>query len=664
MPRASLIAASCTLFLLAAGRSTVSAQSGESLKRLSLEALGDIEVTTTSKEPETLKRTPAAVYVLTSEDIRRSAATSVAELLRLVPGLQVSRMDGNHWAVGVRGFANQFSQSLLVMIDGRSVYTPLFAGVQWSVQDTLLEDIERIEIIRGPGATIWGANAVNGVINIITKKAKDTQGATASVGGGTIDHAIAGVRYGGRRGYGLDYRVFAKGFQRGPQTHSDGHDFDSWRAARAGFRTDWSGSGNDITLQGDVYKGRDGQAVAFGSFTPPAQLVSYDPVDVSGGNLLAHWRREFAGGDDAQVHAYYDRTSQSGPQIGETRNTFDVDFIHQLARVPRQTIIWGLGARVSPTDITQMVPTLDVVPHQQSNSIYSLFAQDEVAVAPNRLWVTAGAKFERNNFTGLEVQPSLRVLWMPGGSHSVWGGVARAVRTPSLLEEGLQLTGFLQAAPPAFLRVRGNPAFKSEVLVGYEAGYRGVITSQLYVDVALYHNEHDNLQSLGAPTAMVETTPGPPHLLLVFPYDNGVMGKSDGFEVSPDWQPARQWQIKGSYSYLQVDLKLKPGATDTSAVTRYEGSSPRHQAFIRSMFTLPHGVELDQTVRYASRLPAQNVSAYTAFDLRAGWQFAPRLTISISGENLTDADHVEFAHTPPPAVALGRAVYASLTWNR
>jgi iron complex outermembrane receptor protein len=640
-----------------------SAQGSQALKQLTLEALGNIEVTSTSKEPETLLRTPAPVYVLTSEDIRRSGATSLPEALRLVPGLQVARMDSDHWAVGVRGFANQFSQSLLVLIDGRSVYTPLFAGVYWSLQDTLLEDIDRIEVVRGPGGTIWGANAVNGVINIITKRAADTRGLTASVGGGNVDHSIAGFRYGGARGSTFDYRVYAKAFKRGPEFHSDGHAFDDWQMAQGGFRTDWSRNRDGITVQGDVYNGRNGQSISIGTYSPPAQSVNYDPMNVSGGNLLAQWHRELGNGDDIQLHAYYDRTYLLGPQIGESRNTFDVDFIHQVTTAPRQRVIWGLGARVSPSEIIQTVATLDVLPHNRTNSVYSAFGQDEITLVANRLWLTVGSKLERNDYTGVEIQPNVRVLWAATSAQSVWGGVTRAVRTPSRLESDLQYTVLLAVKPPTFLRIVGNPDFLSERLIGYEAGYRSAPTPQFYVDVAAFHNDHDNLQSFGSFSTRIEALPAPAHVLAVLPYANGVAGTSDGFEIAPDWQLTRAWQVKGSYSYLRLDLKNKPGNADTSAVDTYEGSAPRHQGQIRSMVSLPKGWQFDQVIRYSSALPAQHVDEYVTADVRVGWQMTRRLGLSVVGQNLTRPHHVEFAHSPSPSVALLRTVYATATWN-
>src|SRR6266478_7396259 len=275
--------------------------SSEPLKQLSLAQLADVEVTTTSKEPEEIWKTPAAVYVLTQDDIRRSGATSIPEVLRLVPGVQVSRIDNDHWAVAIRGFADQFSKSMLVLLDGRSLYTPLFAGVYWALQDTLLEDVERIEVIRGPGGTIWGANAVTGIINIITKNAKDTHGALVSVGGGNVDQGIGGLRYGTGNGK-FDYRIYGKGVSRGAGFHSDEMEFDAWRLGQMGFRTDWDVKNADhLTIQGDVYKGGVGETVSFGSFSPPEQITSDKAVAVSGGNLLVQWRHDLKEGSDIQV---------------------------------------------------------------------------------------------------------------------------------------------------------------------------------------------------------------------------------------------------------------------------------------------------------------------------------------------------------------------------
>src|SRR6202035_4638961 len=363
---------------------------GEPLKQLSLAELGNVEVTTASKEPEKIWKTSAAIFVVTQDDIRRSGVTSIPEVLRLVPGVEVARINSNQWSVNIRGLGSGFSKAVLVLIDGRSVYTPLYAGVYWDVQNVLLDDVERIEVIRGPGGTIWGSNAVNGVINIITKSAQHTHGIDASAGSGNTDQSRDSVRYGSSF-KGLDYRAYGMGFGRTPEFHSDRNNYDAWQLGQAGFRTDSRLNDRDtLTFQGDIYKGRIGQQVAIGYYSPPAELTVDGTQDVSGGNLLGRWRRELSNTSDLQVQGYYDRTYRIGPLLGETRNTFDIDLIHHFAFKQRNEVIWGLGARWSPSDFIQTVATLNFLPHHQNDNIYSAFAQDQIALLPTKLWLTVG----------------------------------------------------------------------------------------------------------------------------------------------------------------------------------------------------------------------------------------------------------------------------------
>src|SRR6267154_2187007 len=391
------------------------------LTQVSLEQLGQIEVTTASKRPVKVSRTPAAIYVVTQEDINRSGATSIPEALRLVPGVEVARIDSNTWSLGVRGFGSALSRSVLVLIDGRSVYTPLYAGVYWQVQDTLLEDVERIEVIRGPGGTIWGANAVNGVINIITKNAADTHGALVSTTSGNLDQGIGGARYGGDNGNGFHYRIYGKGFIRGHEFHPDGSNFEDWRTGQLGFRVDWGTTSRDaFTLQGDMYKGSDGERVAMSVYSPPAVQVLNGPHDVGGGNLLGRWRRQLDGDSDIQLQAYYDRTSRFSPQLDEIRNTFDLDFLYHFKLKGNQDLLSGVGARWSPDKIIRNFATLDFQPQTETDSIYSWFLQDRISIVQHRLSVTLGSKFEHNNFSGFEFQPNARLLWTPTKHQSVW----------------------------------------------------------------------------------------------------------------------------------------------------------------------------------------------------------------------------------------------------
>jgi iron complex outermembrane receptor protein len=646
-----------------ANSSTNEQETNAPLKQLSLAQLGNVEVTTNSKEPETVWRTPAAIYVLTQEDIRRSGATSIPEVLRLVPGVEVARIDSNQWAVGIRGFGNSFSKSVLVLIDGRSVYTSLFAGVYWDVQNVLLEDVERIEVTRGPGGTVWGANAVNGVINIITKSSKDTHGKLAAMGGGNVEQGNGRFHYGGGYGTNLNYRVYGMAFGRAPGFHSDGNNFDDWQLGQGGFRTDWDNQKRDtLTVQGDLYKGNVGQRVNIGYYSPPASLNVVGSQEVSGGNILGRWRRTVDAGD-IQVQAYYDRTYRLGPQLGETRNTFDVDFIHHLTLLPRQDFIWGVGARWSPSDFTQTVATVDFLPHHQSDNIYSVFLQDQIAIFRDKLQLTIGSKFEHNIYTGWELQPSARLLWTPSSHQTVWAAVSRAVSTPSQVDENLQLTGYTSVPFPFFLRIAGNPNFNSETLLGYEVGYRRLITPRLYLDVSLFHNKYNDLTSFGPFAFSVETNPSPAHLLLTLPWANGIMGSTNGGEISPDWKATRWLELKASYSYVSLDLKNRPGNADAGTLGLDKGSSPRHEVVVQSLFNLPKRFEFDPTYRYVSALPAQSVKSYSTMDLRFGWHFAGNLETSVVGQNLFQPNHMEFGISPGPMVGVGRSVYGQIIWH-
>jgi len=633
---------------------------------MSLSELGNLKVTTVSKEPEEVWRTPAAIYVITQEDIRRSGATSIPEVLRLAPGVEVARIDSDHWSVGIRGFGNELSRSLLVLIDGRSVYTPLFAGVYWEVQNLPLEDVDRIEVIRGPGGTIWGSNAVNGVINIITKKAKDTHGALVSIGGGNVDQGTGEFRYGGGNGKGFDYRLYGMGFSRGSELHLDHDPFDKWQTGQAGFRTDWDmQSHGTLTVQGDIYKGDDGERVSVASYSPPFRNTVDSNAAVSGGNLLGHWKRELGVGSDVQIMAYFDRTSRMEPQFGEIRDTLDVDFLHHLTLPYHQDFLWGLGARWSPSDFIQLVPTINFTPHQQTDKLYSAFAQDEIPIVENQLSLTLGSKLEHNIYTGFEVEPSARLLWTPTPRQTVWASVTRAVRTPSRVDEDVELTALLLPNPLAFLQVVGNGHFFSEQLIGYEAGYRGLVTPKFYMDIATFHNDYNYLFSFGFQnaTVSVETSPPPPHLLLMFPIVNGIQGTTDGFEVAPDWRPERWWELKGSYSYLHMDLRRRPGNLDKGNVLADEGSSPQHQVVIQSLFNLPKHFEFDQTYRYVSALPALSVPSYGTADLRLGWRPTQHVEFSLSGQNLLQPQHVEFVSDPGLPVEIMRSAYGKVTFR-
>jgi iron complex outermembrane recepter protein len=648
----------------------------DDLKQLSLEQLGAVEVTTTSKEPEEVWNTPAAIYVITQEDIRRSGATSVPEILRLVPGVDVARIDSDHWSVGIRGFGSEFSKSVLVLIDGRSVYTPLFAGVYWELQNVLLEDVERIEVIRGPGGTIWGANAVNGVINIITKSTKDTHGALTSVSGGNVDQGIGEFRYGAGNGNGLDFRVYGLGFGRAAEFHPDHSSFDDWQTGQGGFRMDWQLNARDsLTLQGDMYKGYDGERVDVALYSPPSTERFDEPHNDTGENLLGRWRRQVNTDSDLQLQVYYDRTSQLSPQLDETRNTVDVDFLYHLNLNDRQNLLFGAGARWSPDSITQKFNTLDFEPHEETDSIYSWFAQDQIAVIPEKFSLIVGSKFEHNNYSGFEIQPNVRAIWTPTAHQSLWAAVTRAVRTPSRLDTDLQLTDFLgQAAgsPPLYLQVIGNKNFKSEQLLGTELGYRTLLTKKLYVDVAYFYNDYNDLYGYGPTSVLVDATPPPLHVVAQVPLTNATKGDTTGVEIAPDWKPCSWWELKGSYSFLHlfVDDNSRAGSLNTLITASDNGSSPHHQVQMQSLFNLPKHFEFDSTYRYVSALPAQasvpagaTVGDYSSFDTRVGWRPIHSLELSFVGQDLLQDHHAEFGGDDGPLVGIKRSFYGKVTWR-
>jgi iron complex outermembrane receptor protein len=624
------------------------------LTQLSLADLGNVEVTTASKEPEQVWKTPAAIYVITQEDIRRSGATSIPEILRLAPGVEVARIDSDHWAIGIRGFNGEFSKSLLVLIDGRSVYSPLFAGVYWQVQDTMIDDIDRIEVIRGPGGTIWGTNAVNGIINIITKNAKDTHGALSYAAGGEVDQGAAASRFGGAHGSKLDYRMYGKGFIRGAEFHPDGQNFDEWKSGQLGFRTDWELNRHDsLNLQGDMYLGHDGERVMVSSYSPPSSEVLNGPHHTSGGNIVGSWRRELGVNSDLELRGYYDRTTRFSPQLDETRNTFDVDFIYHRTVARRNDVLAGVGARWSPDTIGQKFATLDFEPHKETDSIYSWFVQDQIGIIPNTLSLILGSKFEHNNRSGFEVQPNGRLLWTPTRHQTVWVAVTRAVRIPSRLDQDLQLSDFLGSFEglPAFLRVVGSKNFKAERLVGTEVGYRGLLSEKFYMDVSIFRNDYNDLYGYGHGQIFDESTPGPKHIVLEEPLANALKGDTAGGEITPDWKPSRWMELKGSYSYLHIYVHDKPGFTDG-------------QNMVRSFFNLPKRVELDATYRYVSALPAQTVKAYSTADARLGWKMSHSWALSVTGQNLVQARHAEFGSDVDTIVGIRRDVYAKLTWTR
>ena len=633
------------------------------LKRLSLEELSQLEITTVSKEPSRAFRTPAAIYVMTQEDIRRSGATSIPDILRLIPGVNVAQIDSGKWAVGVRGFQGRLSRAVRVMIDGRSVYTPLFAGVYWEMHHVMLEDIDRIEVVRGPGGTIWGSNAFNGVINIITKNAKDTRGTLVSVAAGTVEQSQVSVRYGAGDDK-LSYRFYGMGFSRAPQYHRDGRDFDDWRMGQFGFRADWNPNDRDsFTFSGDSYGVLSGSKLVLNSFSPPANPAVEDNGLFSGQNLRAVWARRFASGSDMRLETYWDRTDRQDLNYREVRNTIDFDFIHHIP-FQRHDVIWGLGARTSPSEFFQTTQTVDFLPHQQTYNVFTGFLQDEIALAPEKFYLTIGTKLERNTFSGFEYQPSARFTWSPTPTHTIWGAVTRAVRTPSRVEEDLRLSSLLVPAIPLYVRLIGDGQFDREQLVGYEAGWRIFAKKAGFLSIGAFHNRYDDLLSVDSQAIFTESDPPPTRLVLPLYLRNGIEATTSGVEIAGLLDISKWWRQRGSYSYLGMDAKRKPTSNDASTVGQLEGDSPAHKAVLQSIFILPRSLELTLTWRYVSAVPNQRVPSYNTGDFRLARHIAEGVEVSVVGQNLFQPYHFEYGGDPGGLVGIRRAAYLRITWTR
>lgn len=638
----------------------------ERLRRLSLQELGSIEVTAVSKAPEAVRNVSAAIFVLTRADIERSGATTIPDALRLVPGVDVARVDtSRNWVVGIRGFGDQFSKSVLVLIDGRSAYTPLWAGVHWPIQDTLLEDVERIEVIRGPGGTIWGANAQNGVINIVTRSARDTQGVYASATSGNVDQALGEFRIGGGGDAGPHYRIYAKGSRRAPQVHTDGRAFDTWKMGQVGFRTDWQSGNDSLTVQGDAYSAVLGESVLVNTFNPPAAFLVDDPVDLRGMNLMASWRRAFGTDADLAVGGYIDYTSRDGTDFGERRTTYDLDVVHRWRGWTRHDVTVGAGVRTSPSRVIQTYAFSNFTPHDHRLNLFSAFAHDTFAVVPDRLSASGGVKIEHNSYTGVEVQPSARLLWTPDERQTFWGGVTRAVRTPSRVDRDISVSLLAEQDPLVYAVLTGNPALEAEGVIGLEAGYRALVRSGLYVDVSVFRNHYENLVDVGEPVVGTETTDNVTYTAFRLPWINGIEGETRGIEIAPEWQPSIRFRLRGSYALLGVDLRPTPEIPGPlTQLPVLEGSTPRHHVSIQSLITFAGGVQVDPVYRYVSARRSLDIPAYHTADLHLRVPLRQGLDLTVVGQNLLQNHHVEWARDPGPPVAIRRGVYARLTWRR
>jgi iron complex outermembrane receptor protein len=616
----------------------------EDLTSLSLEELGNIKITSVSKKPERLADAAASVFVITAEDIRRSGARSLPEALRLAPNLQVAEASAVGYAISARGMNgsnNSAPNKLLVLIDGRSVYSPLFSGVFWDAQNVMLEDVERIEVISGPGGTLWGVNAVNGVINIITRSAENTHGAllTTAVGNEGSD---VGFRYGATLGVSGDYRVYGKHTRWLHGKTADGATVDdAGHRSQVGFRTDWHDAVDRFTLEGNIYDGSE-QQPAPGAIAIDGVGFVLGDIANSGTNLTARWNRALAEGGSLDLQAYYDHTRRIvPPTFSERLDIFDVQLQHSLRPLGMHSLAWGVNARQGRDRVENLSPYFAFLPAKVRQRWTSLFAQDVVTLT-SELRLTLGARLERNDYTGTEFLPNARLAWKPAPHHLFWTAVSRAVRAPSRLDRDAYIPG----APP-FLLNGGDPV-RSEVARVYALGYRGQPTPRLSWSATIFHNDYDHLRTQ-------EIDPGFTYLF----FGSLMEGQSNGIEWWGTFQARQNWRLSGGFTALDEHFRLKPGSND-AAGPGAEGFDPSNTWQLRSSWTLGSGSELAVGLRHVGALARDDVPAYTAVDARLGWTLAPGVEMSLSGRNLTGG-HGEY-RTRDLRREIGRSVVLALAW--
>ncbi|MDB6020146.1 MAG: TonB-dependent receptor, plug [Pedosphaera sp.] len=643
-------------------------KSFEDSANLTLDQLVNIQVTSVSKKETSLNQSPAAIFVITQEDISRLGITSLPEALRLAPGMDVAQVNSSDWAVSSRGFNNQFANKLLVMIDGRSIYDPGFGGVFWEMQDLVLEDLDRIEVIRGPGGTLWGANAVNGVININTKSAKETQGLLISAGGGTELQPLTSLRYGGQFTTNLFYRVNVQYANNDGFVDSNGNETpDARNILHGGGRLDWEPvAGDRFTLQGDHFQGD------FGDLTRSVSLMAPNAKDFSainrktGDNVLARWTHDFSDSSQLTLQGYYDHTLVNEAPFRDTLDVYDLDLQHRFALGERQDIVWGAGVRYWMDDVP---PSFDLTftPERNYEHVLSAFVQDDVSVIKDRLHLILGSKFEHNSDTGFEVQPSGRLLWIPSEKQTFWGAMSRAVRTPSRADEDILYNqSVIPPSPPGsplplLVSLYGNPNFHSEELIAYELGYRIEPTPKLSFDLATFYNVYHDLNTSITGTPFFEAAPVP-HVVIPQLIQNGGSANTYGAELSAQWQVTEDWKLMGSYSWLH--MRLTPSNLAS-------GDSPQHQFQLHSYLNLTRAVELNASLFYVSQLANADVPAfthpipaYTRVDLGLVWRPNKAWELGIWGQNLFNDQHLEFGSQRTPVLTeIPRSIFGKVTWR-
>jgi iron complex outermembrane receptor protein len=634
---------------------------------LSVEDLLNIEVISVAKKAKSLNDSPAAIFVITQDDIKRIGATSVPEALRLAPGIDVARIDSNKWAVSARGFNGRFANKLLVLVDGRNTYTRAFAGVYWENQDVMLEDVERIEVIRGPGATLWGANAVNGVINIITKHSADTQGGLLVAGGGTEEQGFGAFRYGGKLNADTTARAYVKGFKRDENIHeSGGKAGDDWDKVQGGFRMDSQLTAQDsLTIQGDAYRSIINQNTTFAQALPPYQNNFDETMSTFGGNVLIRQQHTFSSASDYSLQVFYDFYQRDEALFLQNRQSIDIDFQHRFALLDWNDLVWGLGYRYSHDDFHPS-SIAEISPSSRNDQLFSAFLQDEITLIDDAMWLTLGSKLEHNDYSGFEIQPTARLMWAPHHQHRLWAAVSRAVRTPSRLEHDVNV--FAKANPPqpskpaTAIILTGNTRFDSEKVISYEIGYRTTFIDNLSIDFTAFYNDYISLRSMHSATPFLNPATGTVEIPLFF--SNNFKAQSYGFEVAAVWQMLDWWRWDANYSLLKTDLDGLAAEDATG------GRSPQQRVSLRSAMSPSQNIDLDILFRYVDRNKARgffgtaNIEAYVSMDIRLAWRPVNEIEISLVGQNLLAKHHLEYQQENfTKQTEIDRGMYGKITWN-
>jgi iron complex outermembrane receptor protein len=659
------IVATALLCRVAVGAELVS-KTESNFADLSLEELMNVSVTSVSKRETKLEDAPSAIFVITGEDLRRTGATSIPEALRMVPGMQVGRINANEWAVTARGFNSQYANKLLVLVDGRTVYTPSFSGVFWHNQDLMLEDLDRIEIIRGPGATLWGANAVNGVINVISKSAKDTPGWLASTTLGTEFQPLANLRYGGQLGGNLFYRVYGQFLNHTDFVQPSGNDAaDEWHSLRTGARLDWHPSeGDQFTLQGDYGQATVNQTHDVALLVPVATVETRNTKNQNhAANVLGRWTRSLSAESEFSLQVYYDTFEHNNSETEEQRDTFDFDWQHRLPLFARHDVMWGLGYRYSPAHTTPS-DAISWFPERTDDQLFSAFVQDEVALVEEKLSLTLGSKFEHNDYTGFEYQPSGRLRWTATEHQTLWAAVSRAVRTPSRLEESIRSR--LSAMQPPLsppVEISTIPArnVESEELLAFELGYRLEPTQRLSFDVAGYFNLYDNVVFYHQGPPEFEPDPAPGHLLVPLEPRWNDHGVGYGVELLAEWRVTDSWKLAGGYTWSQTRLHLNGN----------DGrENPEHQFQLRSYLNVTKDLELNAAAYFVDAIQTplsqglMQHASYVRLDLGLAWRPHQQLELSVWGQNLMDDRHSEFSSfQTSTATEVPRGLFGKITWR-